>query len=60
MQLGFERVNESGDMMKQMRAAAVNASDIMDTIIQASQAQDTRLGEVREAVLRLENVVVQS
>ena len=47
-------------MMKQMRAAAVNASDIMDTIIQASQAQDTRLGEVREAVLRLENVVVQS
>ena len=60
VQLGFERVNESGDMMKQMRAAAVNASDIMDTIIQASQAQDTRLGEVREAVLRLENVVVQS
>ncbi|MHC3431414.1 methyl-accepting chemotaxis protein [Delftia lacustris] len=60
VQLGFERVNESGDMMKQMRAAAVNASDIMDTIIQASHAQDTRLGEVREAVLRLENVVVQS
>ncbi|MFG0785785.1 methyl-accepting chemotaxis protein [Delftia tsuruhatensis] len=60
VQLGFERVNESGDMMKQMRAAAVNASDIMDTIIQASQAQDTRLGEVREAVLRLENGVVQS
>lgn len=26
---------------------------------QASPAQDTRLGEVREAVLRLENVVVQ-
>jgi methyl-accepting chemotaxis protein len=59
VQLGFERVNESGEMMKQMRTAAVNASGIMDRIIQASQAQDTRLGEVREAVLRLENVVVQ-
>jgi methyl-accepting chemotaxis protein len=59
VQLGFDRVNESGEMMKQMRAAAVNASGIMDSIIQASQAQDTRLGEVREAVLRLENVVVQ-
>lgn len=59
MQQGFERVNESGDMMKQMRAAAANASGIMDRIIQASHAQDTRLGEVREAVLRLENVVVQ-
>ncbi len=59
VQQGFERVNESGDMMKQMRAAAVQASAIMDHIIQASQAQDSRLGEVREAVLRLENVVVQ-
>ncbi|CAB5689089.1 Chemotaxis regulator BdlA [Delftia tsuruhatensis] len=59
VQQGFERVNESGDMMKQMRAAAANASGIMDRIIQASHAQDTRLGEVREAVLRLENVVVQ-
>ena len=60
VQTGFERVNESGDMMKQMRVAAAHASGIMDGIVQASHAQDTRLGEVREAVLRLENVVVQS
>lgn len=59
VQQGVLRVNESGDMMRQMRLAAARASDIMDHIIQASHAQDERLVVTREAVLRLENAVLQ-
>lgn len=56
---GVDHVSASGDMMKQMRTAATRASDIMDHIIQASQTQDTRLGKVREAILQLEQAVIQ-
>ena len=59
VQQGVVRVNESGDMMRQMRGAAARASDIMDQIIQASNAQDERLGDTRAAVLQLENAVIQ-
>ncbi len=59
VQQGVARVNESGDMMRQMRTAAANASDIMDHIIQASRAQDERLVDTREAMRQLENAVIQ-
>ncbi|MET1115931.1 MAG: PAS domain-containing methyl-accepting chemotaxis protein [Comamonas sp.] len=59
VQHGVVRVNESGDMMRQMRASAARASDIMDQIIQASNAQDERLGDTRAAVLQLQDAVIQ-
>ncbi|WP_377007756.1 methyl-accepting chemotaxis protein [Comamonas endophytica] len=59
VQEGAQRVDESGAMMRQMRAGAARASEIMDHIIQASRAQDERLVDTREAVLRLENTVIQ-
>ena len=59
VQQGVTRVNESGDMMRQMHASAARASDLMDQIIQASNAQDARLGDTRAAVLQLENAVIR-
>ena len=59
VQQGVARVNESGDMMRQILASAARASDIMDQIIQASNAQDARLGDTRAAVLQLQNAVLQ-
>jgi len=59
VQQGVTRVNESGDMMREMLASAARASDIMDHIIQASNAQDERLGDTRAAVLQLENAVIR-
>ncbi|KQP17846.1 methyl-accepting chemotaxis protein [Pseudorhodoferax sp. Leaf267] len=56
---GSARVEDSRRMMKQMREAAQRASAIMDGIVQASRAQDARLGAVRQAVAQLENAVVQ-
>ncbi|MNL61573.1 Methyl-accepting chemotaxis protein I [compost metagenome] len=59
VQQGVTRVNESGEMMREMLASAARASDIMDHIIQASNAQDERLGDTRAAVLQLENAVIR-
>lgn len=60
IEAGHARVNDSGRMMEQIRAAAQRAGSIMDGIVQASNQHDERLIEVRRAVARLENAVLKA
>ncbi|MCX7276585.1 MAG: methyl-accepting chemotaxis protein [Burkholderiales bacterium] len=52
--VGNAKVQESGRVMQEIQHSAKQASDIMASIVDASRAQDARLGAVNQAMVQLQ------
>lgn len=54
VQVGNEKVQASGRVMREIQQSAQQASKIMEAIVDASRTQDLRLGAVHKAMAQLE------